>query len=113
MLNKKSDVLKALETVEGVKDVFFYYPNSFARLPCVSYYEINNSPYKRADDGEYLTEINYQIDIWCEKSAEASEIAEDVDAAMSLAGFTREFSRDVYNESAPAHKTMRYQIIGG
>ena len=113
MLNKKSDVLKALETVGGVKHVFFYYPDSFARLPCVSYYEINNSPYKRADDGEYLTEINYQIDVWAKKSAEASEIALAVNDAMGLAGFIREFSRDVYQEGAAAHKTMRFKIIGG
>jgi hypothetical protein len=113
MINKKAALSAALESVEGVEGVFFYYPKSFKKLPCVSYYENNNSPARAADDAEYLTEINYQVDVWAEKSAEASEIAGRVNAALTAAGFTREFSHDLYEPGAAAHKTMRYQYIGG
>ena len=58
MINIKPKIVDALNNVKGVKNVFFYYPESFTRLPCISYYEANNSPDRSADDSEYSTEVN-------------------------------------------------------
>jgi hypothetical protein len=113
MLNIKREVTAVLLGIEGVRNAFFYYPASFEPLPCISYYEINNSPYLYADDGEYVSEVCYQIDIWSAESAEASEIAERANFELVKLGFLREFSRDIYDKSAKAHKTMRYKYIGG
>lgn len=111
MTNKKTDIRAALKTV--IPNVVFDRPKSFKRLPCISHYEINNSPYDMADDTEYLTEVNVMVDVWADTNDETDSLALRVDAALSGAGFIREMSRDVSDPGSIRHKTMRFQYVGG
>ena len=114
MINKSRDIQAALSAIPEVKKVSLAYPDSFADLPRVSFFEANNSPAEFSDDCEYLSELNFQIDVWAEKWDDVYDIAIDVDDAMSGIGFTREFSADVPDDQSNIkHKTMRYQFIGG
>ena len=110
MIDVKPDVQKALSAIEGVK-AFFYYPKSFKELPCVSYYELNNTPDTGADDQEYLSEIVYVVDVWGSTSSIVTAIAIAAAEKMEGIGFAREFSHDVDPpESAVRHKTMRFRL---
>jgi hypothetical protein len=94
--------------------VFFYYPESFNQTPCVGYYEANNAPAETADDAEYLSSVEYAIDVWGKTSSEISELMEIIDEALKRNNFTREFSNDVYDPKTwILHKTSRYSYLGG
>lgn len=113
MLDKKTDVLEALKSIAGIDGgVFIDRPKINSKLSCISFYEISNSPDTFADDEEYLSRINFVIDIWAKTHEETGKIAKEVNRVMGLIGFTREFSRDVI-ETDIKHKTMRYEYIGG
>lgn len=112
MLNEKPLVLSALNTIEGFKDVFPSFPSAFGELPCASFYEAFNGPSSLADDGEYLSEIVFTVDVWAETGEETSVLAAETDRAMKRAGFTREFAADVNEpQSGVKHKTMRFKLI--
>ena len=114
MVNQKPAVLAALRTVPGVAHVFFYYPNSFARMPCISYYELANVPSEAAEDAEYRTESQFAVDVWGDTSEQVDGIAVAVDTALAAIGGWREFCADVYDPGTVyRHKNMRYQLIGG
>lgn len=110
MINIKPLVVETLKKV--CDSIFFYYPESFKKLPCISYYEASNMPAQKADDREYMTEAVFVIDIWGKTSSEVSELTLRVNEEMTGVRFEREFAKDVYQEGAPAHKTMRYKYLG-
>ena len=113
MTDIKGKVLAALQTVEGAERIAFYYPKSFKILPCISYYEANNSPAAIADDEEYLSEIIYVVDIWAGTNDECTDLMLRVDVAMRSVEFLREFSSDVYDSNSDVrHKTSRYRYVG-
>lgn len=107
---KVFEKLSELKTEGIVKDVFFSYPNSFINLPCVSFYEVNNSICELADDKELLSEVNYVIDVWANSSTKTGEIALLVNEKLVEIGFLREVSYDVPDENIK-HKFMRFKII--
>ena len=113
MINKKPDVSAALSAIIDADRVSFHFPETFAKLPCISFYEANNSPFRNADDNEYLSEVNIVVDIWAKRSEETSRLMLAVDTAMRGIGFRREFSADVPGGSEVEHKTSRYRYIGG
>lgn len=110
----KPAVAAALQGIEGVENVFFYYPDSFAAVPCVSYYEAANAIAGSADDGEYMSAVSFVVDIWSLTSSDNSRIAGLVNGAMAGIGFLREFASDVYDPAGGyRHYSMRFQYMGG
>lgn len=105
MIDLKTEVVKALKRACG--NVSLNGSKDFVKMPCISYFEISNTPANMADDREYLTEIEYAVDIWGEKDTEVTKIALRVNAEMASIGFVRSFSYDVAHEKY-RHKTMRF-----
>lgn len=113
MVDVKPNVHKALNAIRGVK-AFYFYPDTFNGLPCVSYYEANNAPDTFADDIEYSSKIVYVVDVWGETSTQVTKTAQKAEGKMLALGFVREFARDVHDPaSAVRHKTMRFKLITG
>lgn len=111
MIYVRDQVHTALENaLEGVCKVFHAYPAKGAALPAVSYYEAAHGEHASTADGEYLTEINYQIDVYAASVRETDEIGEKINDAMAAFGFARAFSYDV-PDAELRHKTMRYRGI--
>lgn len=108
MINIKPQINGLLNEIPGVT-VSYFYPENFAKLPHVSYYEASNSEHLRTDGEEQLTDITIQIDVW--SRASTSEIALLVDTKMTSIGFKREFSGDLKDPSGLNHKSMRYRGI--
>ncbi len=105
----KQKAFEALKTVKDVKSVFFYYPDDFKLLPCISYYESGRVAAACADDKEYMTEVIFAVDIWAMTSPEAGEISVKADEALRSVGFFRISEADAYKKGAPAHRTMKYK----
>lgn len=107
MKNVKDQVATALLYVnENVTDV---YPKDWENLPAIQYTEENNAVYERTDNVEQLAKVEYKIDIWHNKNT--SQIACDIDRAMSELGLVRTLCRDVPDPSGMKHKVMRYEGI--
>lgn len=112
MQNIKANVVSALKTATALYTliadrVYFQFPNDFKTLPCISYFEYNNSGEFFCDDVEVGSEILYQIDVWSESSTSA--IAQAVDTIMVAEGFVRLKASDRYEPSTAIHqKSMLY-----
>jgi len=109
MIDMAPDVKAALLTV--CNDVVFHWPESFARKPCISYFEMHNGEYDHADDGEYMTEIHFTVDIWARTGAEASALASAAAKAMRAIGFSRQNAYDLRDESGLRRKNMLFKTI--
>ena len=98
-------LLTACDTVE------YHWPEKFAKIPCISYYELHNGEYRHADDGEYMSEIHFNVDVWAKTGVAASELAARVSDAMRAIGFTRQNSHDIHDGSKLRRKNMTFKTI--
>lgn len=93
-------------------NISYAYPQEGVSLPCVSYYEANNREFAQADGNEYLTEVEYIIDIWASTPETTGAMALVIDAALATLRLKRTFSHDLYEtDSKIHHKNMRYRAI--
>ena len=107
MKNVKDQVYKALLTVaENVSDL---YPKDWSVLPAIQYVEEDNSVFERTDNEEQKAKLRYRIDIW--HNVSTSQIAVEVDKAVSALGLVRTGCTDVPDPSGMKHKQMRYEGI--
>lgn len=109
MINIKPQIYELLSSIPDAA-VSYFYPQSFATLPAISYYELSNVVKTKADGVEYSSDIQIQIDIYAKTPAEASELAGAVDALMAGKGFTRSLAMDLIDKTMH-HKTMRYRGV--
>jgi len=106
MKNVKGEVAQKLLTVsENVSDA---YPADWSKDHVIQYMEEDNKVHTRTDNTEQLAYIRYRIDIWHNKST--SEIAMQVDEAISSLGLVRTMCQDVADHTMK-HKVMRYEGI--
>jgi hypothetical protein len=111
MVNLNKQVYDALCAISGVP-VHYFYPDDWSVLPCISYYMLSNTEHDRADDLEYTSEVNYQIDVWAKDHTVSDSIALQVDAVLQTVGFTRAFAGDLFEAATEIfHKTMRYRKV--
>ena len=109
MKNIKPQILKKLKEISDV-EVSYFYPQNWAKLPAISYYEMDNSVASRADDGEYSSNIAIQIDIWAKTPSKCSSLAIQVNEKMEELEFTRTLAVDLFEQEAGLyHKTMRFE----
>lgn len=113
MKNVKPDIVSALKNDPTLSNliagrvIFMALPDD-PELPCITYYEQNNSPALMGDGKELATESVMVIDVWAKGSTTA--IAQAVDNVMAGLRFVREFAGDLYeNDTGVYHKSMRYR----
>jgi hypothetical protein len=112
MINPAPAVRAALEAVDGVNGgAVCFNAKKIAGLPSVSYSEASNLPVL-ADDGEYLSETVYSVDVWAATAAGTNALAAAADAAMAVAGFTRDFAADMPEPDGRCRrKAMGFRIL--
>lgn len=90
--------------------VAYQYPESFTRLPAVSYYNLTEQGAFYCDNEESVQEGYVQIDVWSRIPKECGALSVEVNALMQKDGWTREMSRDVpKNDEKVYHRTMRFK----
>lgn len=105
-----SIVCKALDRIEAAH-IYYFYPSEFTQTPIITYREASNIINLSGDDKEYTSEIETQIDLYCDTVEELIKYSREIDIELSKEGFSRQMSSDLYDPSMKKHKTMRYKII--
>lgn len=92
--------------------VWYFYPQSWASLPAVSWRESANREGAQADGREHLAELEYTIDLWSGSPEVNMELAGKVDAALAGIRLRRVGSADLF-ESATGmhHRSLRYRCV--
>lgn len=107
MINVKDQVYDAIKGItENVGDE---YPKNWGTLPAIQYTEEDNSVVEWVDGKESKAHLLYRFDIWHNQST--SQMAMEVDAAVSKLGLKRIACGDVADPSGLKHKVMRYEGI--
>lgn len=88
--------------------VVYNYPESFNRLPIVSFYNLSETDSFCADNAPVFQRGYIECDVWTKKAAEGGRISLDVIAAMEADGWAREFSRDITPDGGVYHRTIRF-----
>lgn len=113
MINQKPTVYKKLHELEEekvAKQVCEEGSQYWSKLPCVTYYELDNSESESADDEEYSSSLIIKADAWGKTSSEVSKLAMQVVAKMKELGYKRTLYLDVPDMSSKIkHKTMRFE----
>lgn len=113
MINQKPIVYKKLselETEGKAKQVCEEGNQDWSKLPCVTYYELDNSELDSADDEEYSSALAIKADAWGKTSSEVSKLAIQVVAKMKEIGYKRTLYLDMPDiNSKQKHKTMRFE----
>ena len=92
--------------------VTYGWPALWNRFPCAAWYESGSRALAQADGREYLTELNYTVDIWADAPAELAEAAQEIDARLSGAGLRRVSSLDLYEDGPRLfRRSMRYRAV--
>ena len=105
-------VRDALRGVCG--QVYYFYPASWVRLPCVAWRESGNRELARADGREHLTEVTYTIDIWSDSAERNHEMALRIHERMAAEHFMRTYSADIFEKSTRLHhRVLRYRAVAG
>lgn len=108
MLNVKDQIYVVLCTVlENVSDT---YPSDWASMPVIQYQEEDNKVVEYTDMEEQKAYCRYKIDIWNGSGKSTSELAINVDKAMSGLGLKRIQCMDVDDPNGYKHKLMRYEM---
>lgn len=107
MINVKDRVYKVLlDVCENTTDV---YPQNWETMPAIQYTEEANTVYTKTDGEEQASYLRYRIDIW--NTGSTTQLALDVDEAISPLGLVRIECQDVQDPSYRRHKQMRYEGI--
>lgn len=107
MIDINRTVRSILNKIKGAT-VTFYHPETFNKLPVISYYEIGTSGGASWDNAEQAQKSNIAIDIWTGSAAKCADLAIEVDKLMQAEGWRREFSCDLPPEDKIYHKSMRF-----
>lgn len=92
--------------------VHYFHPSENSTIPCVSYYESLNREYGQADGNEYITEVEYTIDIWASTPEATATMSRTIDTALATLRLKRTFSYDLFEpETRIHHKNMRYRAL--
>ena len=102
---------QAQKALEGLDcNVVFQYPDSFTRLPAVSYYTLTESGAFYCDNEECIQQGYVQVDVWARAPHQCGELSVKVNEVMERDGWTREMSMDVPKKDEKIyHRTMRFK----
>ena len=109
MINVKDKVYQALCGIDADLSVSDVYPSDWSKTYAVQYMEEANNVYSWVNNEEELAELSYVIYAWSNQSL--SQLACDIDTALSALGLKRTSCTDANDPSGRRHKVMRYEGV--
>ena len=92
--------------------VYYFHPQSWLRLPVISWGESGSRELAQADGREHLAELTYAVDIWSDSPAENQSLAARLDERMFAARFRRDYAADLYDAASGLHhRSLRYRAV--
>lgn len=108
MKDINTEAQKALKKLDCA--VVYQYPDSFSRLPAVSYYTLTEKGAFYCDNEESVQEGHIQVDVWARVPKECGELSVKINDILECDGWTREMSMDVPKKDEKVyHRTMRFK----
>lgn len=101
------DTVKELLERTGAA-VFWFYPASWVRMPCISWRESKNRELAQADGREHLAELEYTVDVWARGPEEAAALAAQVDGLLTGVRLRRDAMQSLF-EAGMHRRSMRYR----
>lgn len=113
MINQKTIVYKKLKELikeNAVIQVCDEGSQDWSKLPCITYFELQNDPYSYAEDDEYSSALAVKVDVWGKSSSEVSKISLQVVSKMKEIGYERTLFLDIPDkDSKIKHKSLRFE----
>lgn len=92
--------------------VFYFYPQSWVRLPAVSWRESGNREIARADGLPHLAELTYAVDVFSPSAAQNEALGTEIDRRMMAARLRRDYLADLYDAKTGCHhRSLRYRCV--
>ena len=106
-----SNTIKA--QLEGLgAPVYYFYPQSWARLPVISWRESGNREFAQADGREHLAELIYAIDIWSDSPEVNQSLTDALERRMMALRLRRDYLTDLFDARAGLHhRSLRYRCV--
>ena len=107
MINANEEIKSILTGLDF--SVVYSRPQSFTKLPAVSYYNLTESGGFYSDNSECIRDVTMQLDVWAKDINECTRICDDVNKRLLRNGYYRQMSMDVPSEADGVyHRTMRF-----
>ena len=92
--------------------VYYFYPQSWARKPVISWRESGNREFAQADGSEHLAELTYAIDIWSDSPEVNQSLSDTLDRRMMALRLRRDYLSDLFDARAGLHhRSLRYRCV--
>lgn len=110
MIDLKNEVKAALESV--CSKVIYGDHRGFAEQELICWRESANRRFAQADGREYLTELNYTLEIYAPGAEAAAALLTAADAQMCALGFRREAAAEQFeHDLSVSHVSARYRAL--
>lgn len=112
MYEPKVDICNSLKTIEGV-EVYQKKPKKFLtdKLPAVTFFVLRNETNLNLDNEIATQDLAIQIDVWADRSTEATNTLKQIEAVMRENFYTLRFSQDFDDPSGLNRITTRFEKI--
>lgn len=87
MIDYKPTLVESLRTL-GLPVYYEVFVDSETEVPCITYYEMDNTSFKEGDTLRY-SRLAFSIKIWGKDLETLSTYSIQIDAVMKVLGFTR------------------------
>lgn len=102
---KIASVLKSIAPVE------LAWPEATFKPPLITITEVENAVNLVLQGNERLSDITFQIDVWCKDVKSVQEMSALVSERLTALGFIRGSSMIIPDPSHIARKTMRFRAL--
>ncbi len=88
------------------------YPARAAAFPSAAVYESGNAVQARCNGGDYLSALEYTVEIRAYAPGDTHALSVRVDEAVGALGFSRVSCTDLYDSALRVHRrVMRYRVL--
>ena len=108
MINVTPDLIKSLSEI-GLKVYNENFLTSKCEVPCISYYEYDNSVNEDCDVLGY-SDITYHIKVWAKTQKELVDYSAQIDSIMRKLHFVRLTCNDLWTNTL-GQRDMKYKAL--
>ncbi len=108
MINVTPELITALSET-GLKVYNENFLTSNCEVPCISYYEYDNSIRAQGDTLAY-SDITYHIKVWAKTQKELVDYSAQIDSIMRKLHFVRTVTNDLWTDTL-GQRDMKYKAL--
>ncbi len=110
MTDHTERIKETLLSIAALQSVTRGHPAGAARLPCAEVRLLSARPLRRYDDGDYLTEHEYLIQLYGTNDCQLGDIAGEIERKMGALGFVCTLYAALPPDGDTCGRTMRFML---